>query len=101
LVQSGRRPSGISWRVIRKSGAFTTFTASHDLYQRVKTMVEQWRKGSLRETPSTPQVDQPGEAGICELGQAGQVQEWNASHAQILAAGAPEVASFVIHGKSG
>ena len=48
----GRRQGAACFpgQAIRRSGTYTSFTASHDLYQRVKTMVEQWNEGPLRQT---------------------------------------------------
>jgi hypothetical protein len=87
---------------IRRSGTHTSFTASHDLYQRVKTMVEQWNEGPLRHTPLVPTAhEQPEEADICKLGRDAQVKEFEASYALLAAKSGPEVAAFVIHGTPG
>jgi hypothetical protein len=86
---------------IRRSGAHTTFTASHDLYQRVKTMVEQWTKGPLRQTLRVDSRQQPEESDICELGRVTQGREFEEAYAALAAGSGPEVAAFVIHGAPG
>ena len=86
---------------IRRSGAHTTFTASHDLYQRVKTMVEQWNKGPLRQTLRVDSRQQPEESDICELGRVTQGREFEEAYAALAAGSGPEVAAFVIHGGLG
>ncbi|MGA7238940.1 MAG: DUF4062 domain-containing protein [Bryobacteraceae bacterium] len=87
---------------IRRSGTHTSFTASHDLYQRVKTMVEQWNEGPLRQTRVVAAAhDQPEEADICKLGRDAQQKEFEASYALLAAKSGPEVAAFVIQGSPG
>jgi Domain of unknown function (DUF4062)/inactive STAND len=87
---------------IRQSGTHTPFTASHDLYQRVKTMVEQWSQGPLRKTPLHAVArDQPEEADICKLGREVQQREFETSYGLLAAGSGPEVAAFVIQGSSG
>jgi inactive STAND/Domain of unknown function (DUF4062) len=87
---------------IRRSGTYTPFTASHDLYQRVKTMVEQWEQGPLRQTRQVAVAhDQPEEADICKLGRDMQQKEFESSYALLAARSGPEVAAFVIQGAPG
>jgi hypothetical protein len=86
---------------IRMHGSYSVFTASHDLYRRVKTMVEQWGQGSLRETAAVTIVEYPSEAEIAELGRDEQVRQLCTSVAALLASGRPEVAAFLIHGNPG
>ena len=87
---------------VRRSGTHTSFTASHDLYQRVKTMVEQWNEGPLRQTRLVAAAhDQPEEAEICKLGRDAQQKEFEASYALLAARTGPEVAAFVIQGSPG
>jgi hypothetical protein len=87
---------------IRRSGTHTSFTASHDLYQRVRTMVEQWTQGPLRQTRLVAAAhDLPEEADICKLGRDAQQKEFEASYALLAARTGPEVAAFVIQGATG
>ena len=86
---------------VKAGGTTTLFDSAPDLYQRVKTMVEQWDHGSLRDTPTVPDIEQPTEAEICELGREDQVAEFRESYAKILSRGVGKTAGFVIHGRSG
>ena len=86
---------------VRTSGAYTSFTASYDLYRRVRSMVQQWSQGSLRQTARTDAVTQPGETEICALARADQDRKFCDSLDLILSSDKPDVAAFVIHGKAG